>query len=177
MEFVDAIVGGVVPGKFIPAVEKGIRGAMEDGAIAGFPVVNIKSTLYDGSYHTVDSSEMAFKIAASMAFKRIFKSCDPIILEPIYDVIVTVPDEYMGDVMGDISGRRGKVLGMDSEGKSQIINAKVALAELYTYAIQLRSMTSGRGLFRMKFSHYEQIPREIQDKLVADYNARREEGR
>ncbi len=176
LEFVDAIVGGVVPSKFIPAVEKGIRGAMEEGVIAGYPVVDIKATLYDGSFHAVDSSEMAFKIAASMGFKKVFKSCDPIILEPIYDIEVTVPEEYMGDVMGDISSRRGKIQGMDSEGKFQIIRAKVPLAELHSYSIQLRSMTSGRGIFRMKFSHYEPVPGDVQAKLVADYEARKEEG-
>ena len=176
LEFVDAIVGGVVPSKFIPAVEKGIRGAMEEGAIAGYPVVDVKVTLYDGSFHAVDSSEMAFKIAASMGFKKVFKACDPVILEPIYDVEVTVPEDYMGDVMGDISSRRGKIQGMDSEGKFQIIRAKVPLAELHTYSIQIRSMTSGRGLFRMKFSHYEQVPGDVQAKLVADYEARKEEG-
>lgn len=176
LEFVDAIVGGVVPGKFIPAVEKGIRGAMEEGVIAGYPVVDVKATLYDGSYHDVDSSEMAFKIAASMGFKKIFKDCNPVILEPIYDVEVTVPEEYMGDVMGDISGRRGKIQGMDHEGKFQIIKAKLPLAELASYSITLRSMTSGRGIFRMKFSHYEPVPHDVQEKLVADYEARREEG-
>lgn len=176
LEFVDAIVGGVVPSKFIPAVEKGVRGALEEGAISGYPVVDVKVSLYDGSYHAVDSSEMAFKIAASMGFKRIFKECDPIILEPIYDIEVTVPEEYMGDVMGDISSRRGKILGMDSEGKFQIIKAKVPLAELHTYSIQLRSMTSGRGIFRMKFSHYDPVPGDVQAKLVASYEARKEEG-
>lgn len=176
LEFVNAIVGGVVPSKFIPAVEKGVRGAMEEGAVSGYPVVDIKVTLYDGSFHAVDSSEMAFKIAASMGFKKGFKSCGPIILEPIYDIEVTVPEDYMGDVMGDISGRRGKIQGMDSEGKFQIIRAKVPLAELHTYSIQLRSMTSGRGLFRMKFSHYDPVPHEVQTKLIADYDARREEG-
>ncbi len=176
LEFVDAIVGGVVPGKFIPAVEKGIRGAMEEGVIAGYPVVDVKATLYDGSYHDVDSSEMAFKIAASMGFKKIFKECNPVILEPIYDIEVTVPEEYMGDVMGDISGRRGKIQGMDHEGKFQIIKAKLPLAELASYSITLRSMTSGRGIFRMKFSHYEPVPHDVQEKLVADYEARREEG-
>ncbi|MBU1652473.1 elongation factor G, partial [bacterium] len=176
LEFVDGIVGGVVPGKFIPAAEKGVRGAMEDGAIAGYSVVGIKVTLYDGSFHAVDSSEMAFKIAASMGFKKVFKMCQPIILEPIYDIIVTVPEEYMGDVMGDISGRRGKISGMDADGKFQIIRAKVPLAELHTYSIQLRSMTSGRGIFRMKFSHYDPVPQDVQAKLVADYDARKEEG-
>lgn len=176
LEFVDAIVGGVVPGRFIPAVEKGIRGAMEEGVISGRRVVDIRATLYDGSYHDVDSSEMAFKIAASMGFKRVFKECNPVILEPIYEIEVTVPEEYMGDVMGDISSRRGKIQGMDNEGKFQIIKAKLPLAELHTYSINLRSMTSGRGLFRMKFDHYEPVPHEVQEKLAAAYAAKREEG-
>jgi len=176
LEFVDAIVGGAVPGRFIPAVEKGIRGAMEEGVISGNRVVDIRATLYDGSYHDVDSSEMAFKIAASMGFKRVFKECNPVILEPIYEIEVTVPEEYMGDVMGDISSRRGKIQGMDNEGKFQIIKAKLPLVELHTYSINLRSMTSGRGMFRMKFDHYEPVPHDLQDKLVAAYAAKREEG-
>ncbi len=176
LEFVDAIVGGVVPGRFIPAVEKGIRGALDEGVISGNRVVDVRATLYDGSYHDVDSSEMAFKIAASMGFKRVFRECNPVILEPIYDIEVTVPEEYMGDVMGDISSRRGKIQGMDHEGKFQIIKAKLPLAELHSYSINLRSMTSGRGLFRMKFSHYEPVPHDLQEKLVAAYEARREEG-
>ena len=176
LEFEDAIVGGVVPGRFIPAVEKGIRGALEEGVISGNRVVDVKVTLFDGSYHDVDSSEMAFKIAASIGFKKVFKECNPVILEPIYDIEVIVPEEYMGDVMGDISGRRGKIQGMDHEGKFQIIKAKVPLAELHTYSINLRSMTSGRGLFRMKFSHYEPVPHDVQEKLTAAYAARREEG-
>ncbi|MCX6640391.1 MAG: elongation factor G [bacterium] len=176
LEFVDAIVGGVVPGRFIPAVEKGIRAALEEGVISGNLVIDVRATLYDGSFHDVDSSEMAFKIAASMGFKKVFKECNPVILEPIYDIEVTVPEEYMGDVMGDISSRRGKIQGMDHEGKFQIIKAKLPLAELHTYSITLRSMTSGRGFFRMKFSHYEPLPHEVQEKLVAAYEARREEG-
>ncbi|RMD89591.1 MAG: elongation factor G [Calditrichaeota bacterium] len=166
-EFVDAIVGGVVPSKYIPAVEKGIREAMEEGVIAGYKVTDIKVTLYDGSYHPVDSSDMAFKIAGSLAFKKAFKEAKPVILEPIYDVEVVVPEEFMGDVMGDISSRRGKILGMEAEGPFQVIKAKVPLAELYRYSTTLRSLTQGRGIHRRKFSHYEEVPNEIAQKLIA----------
>ena len=175
-EFVDQIVGGVVPSKYIPAVEKGVREAMAEGVIAGYPVVDVKVTLYDGSYHSVDSSDMAFKIAASMGFKKLFKEANPVILEPIYDVEVVVPEEYMGDVMGDISSRRGKIIGTEAEGHFQVIKAKVPLAELYKYSTKLRSLTQGRGIHRRKFSHYEEVPREIQDKLVEEYNKAREQG-
>lgn len=166
-EFVDEIVGGVIPGKFIPAVEKGVKEAMQEGVIAGYRVVDIKASLYDGSYHSVDSSEMAFKIAGSMAFKKAFQQAKPVLLEPIYDVEVVVPEEYMGDVMGDISSRRGKIAGMDSEGPFQIVKAKVPLAELYKYSTSLRSITHGRGLHRRKFSHYETVPGDITQKLIA----------
>ena len=168
-EFVNAIVGGVIPSKFIPAVEKGIRESMESGVIAGCTVTDLKVTLYDGSYHNVDSSEMAFKVAGSMAFKKAFKEAKPVLLEPVYDVEVIVPEEYMGDVMGDISSRRGKISGMDSEGHFQIVKAKVPLAELYKYSTSLRSMTQGRGLHRRKFSHYEEVPHDVMNKIVAAY--------
>ena len=167
-EFVDQIVGGVIPGKYIPAVEKGIREAMIDGVLAGYPVVDLKATLFFGSYHSVDSSDMAFKIAGSMCFKKVFKEAKPIILEPIYDVEIQVPEEYMGDVMGDISGRRGKIQGMESEGSFQVIRAKVPLAELYKYSTSLRSMTQGRGIHRRKFSHYEEVPKDVADKIIAE---------
>ena len=166
-EFVDAIVGGVVPGKYIPAVDKGIQEAMTEGVLAGYPVVDVKATLYDGSYHSVDSSDMAFKIAGSMAFKKAFLEAKPILLEPIYDVEVKVPEEYLGDVMGDLSSRRGKIQGIDAEGPFQIIRAKVPLAELYRYSTSLRSMTQGRGIHRRKFSHYEEVPRDIAEKIIA----------
>ncbi|RMF61644.1 MAG: elongation factor G [Calditrichaeota bacterium] len=166
-EFVDAIVGGVVPGKFIPAVEKGVRETMEEGVLAGYRVTGVKVTLYDGSYHSVDSSEMAFKIAGSMAFKKAFHEAKPVLLEPIYDVEVVVPEEFMGDVMGDLSSRRGKIAGMDSEGPFQLIKAKVPLAELYKYSTSLRSLTQGRGLHRRKFSHYEQVPHDVAEKVIA----------
>jgi elongation factor G len=174
-EFVDAIVGGVIPGKYIPAVEKGIREALTGGVIAGYPVVDVKVTLFYGSYHTVDSSDMAFKIAGSMCFKRIFKEAKPILLEPIYDIEVQVPEEYMGDVMGDISSRRGKIQGMEAEGPFQIIKAKVPLAELHRYSTTLRSLTQGRGVHRRKFSHYEEVPKEAADKIIAQAEVEKEE--
>jgi len=166
-EFVDKIVGGVIPNKFIPAVEKGIKEAIGGGVIAGYPVEDFKATLFFGSYHSVDSSDMAFKIAGLMCFKKVFKEAKPVILEPIYDVEVQVPEDYMGDVMGDISSRRGKIQGMGAEGSFQLIKAKVPLAELYKYSTSLRSMTQGRGIHRRKFSHYEEVPKEIADKITA----------
>lgn len=175
-EFVDQIVGGVVPGKYVPAVEKGVREAMEEGVIAGYKVVDVRVSLYDGSYHSVDSSDMAFKIAGSMGFKKLFKEANPVLLEPIYNVEIRVPEEYMGDVMGDISSRRGKILGMDSDGAFQVIKAQVPLAELYKYSTKLRSLTQGRGAHRRKFSHYDDVPRDLQEKLVNEYEKAREEG-
>ena len=166
-EFIDKIVGGVIPNKFIPAVEKGIKEAMVGGVIADYPVVDLKATLFFGSYHSVDSSDMAFKIAGLMCFKKVFREAKPVLLEPIYDVEVQVPEEYMGDVMGDISSRRGKIQGMDAEGSFQLIKAKVPLAELYKYSTSLRSMTQGRGIHRRKFSHYEEVQKEIADKIIA----------
>ncbi|MCI0471482.1 MAG: elongation factor G, partial [Candidatus Aminicenantes bacterium] len=165
-EFLNEIVGGVIPGKYIPAVEKGVRESMVEGVMAGYPVVDLSVALYFGSFHTVDSSDMAFKIAGLMCFKKLFKEANPVLLEPIYDVEVQVPEEYMGDVMGDISSRRGKILGMESEGTFQMIKAKVPLAELYKYSTTLRSMTQGRGIHRRKFSHYEEVPREIAEKII-----------
>ncbi len=173
-EFVDAIVGGVIPNKYIPAVEKGVKEAMAGGVVAGYPVIDVRVTLFYGSYHSVDSSDMAFKIAGSMCFKKVFKEAKPVLLEPIYDVEVQVPEEYMGDVMGDISSRRGKILGMDAEGLFQVIKAKVPLAELYKYSTTLRSLTQGRGVHRRKFSHYEEITREIADKIIAQTEAGKE---
>lgn len=175
-EFVDAIVGGVIPGKFIPAVEKGVSIAMTEGVIAGFPVIDVKSTCYDGSFHTVDSSENAFKMAGSMAFRKVFAKCKPVILEPVDDLEVRVPEEFMGDVMGDISSKRGKIMGMDAAGGFQIIRAKIPLAELHLYSSMLRSITGGRGLHKSSFSHYEEVPMEIQQKLVEEYEAKKAEG-
>jgi elongation factor G len=175
-EFVDAIVGGVIPSKFVPAVEKGVISTLSEGVIAGFKVVDVRVTCYDGSYHTVDSSENAFRVAGSLGFKKIFKECKPQILEPIYNVEIRVPEEFMGDVMGDISSRRGKIVGMDALGRFQVIRGKVPMAELYKYSSTLRSLTGGRGLFKSSFSHYEGVPSEIQQKLVNDYDERRAEG-
>jgi elongation factor G len=166
-EFLDEIVGGVVPGKFIPAVEKGVVDTMKDGVIAGYPVVDVRVALHYGSYHDVDSSEMAFKIAGSQAFKKGFQEAKPVLLEPIYVIEVKVPEDAMGDVMGDISSRRGKIAGMDSIGKYQVIRATVPAAELHKYATILRSKTGGRGVFKATFSHYEEMPKEQADKVIA----------
>ncbi len=174
-EFVDAIVGGVIPGKFVPAVEKGVVERMSKGVLAGYPVVDVKVTCFDGSYHSVDSSEMAFKVAASMGFKQAFMGANPVLLEPIYDITIKVPEEYMGDVMGDISSRRGKIMGMDSEGKFQIIKAKVPLAELYKYSTVLRSITAGRGIHSRAFSHYDEVPSEISQKIIEQAKKEKEE--
>ena len=174
-EFVNAIVGGVVPGRFIPAVEKGIIETMSKGVLSGNPVVDVKTTLHFGSYHDVDSDEMSFKLAATQCFKKGFLECRPCLLEPIYEVEVIVPDEYMGDVMGDISSRRGKILGMDSDGHFQIIKANVPLSELYRYSSQLRSLTQGRGVHKRKFSYYEEVPKEVEQKVIDEYNKSREE--
>lgn len=168
-EFEDAIVGGVVPGRFVPAVEKGVVEAMEHGVVAGYHVVDVKVSLFDGSYHDVDSDEMSFKMAAIQAFKKGFKEAKPILLEPIYEVSVTVPEDHMGDVMGDLSSRRGKIAGMDSDGLHQIIKATVPLKELYRYSTTLRSMTQGRGIHRQRFSHYDEVPREVAEKIIAEF--------
>lgn len=174
-EFVNKIVGGAIPSKFIPAVDKGIQDALHRGVVAGYPVVDVKVTLYDGKFHEVDSSEMAFKIAGSLGFRNAFKKCKPVLLEPIYDLEVRVPEEYMGDIMGDLSSRRGKIQGMDSEGRMQVIRAKIPLKELYRYSTAVRSMTQGRGIGRHSFSHYEELPPDIQQKLVASYTEEKEE--
>lgn len=174
-EFVDAIVGGVVPGRFIPAVEKGIVETMGKGVLSGNKVVDVKVTLHFGSYHDVDSDEMSFKLAANQCFKKGFLECKPCLLEPIYEIEVIVPDEYMGDVMGDISSKRGKILGMDSDGHFQIIKAHVPLSELHKYSSQLRSLTQGRGVYKRTFSHYEEVPKEVEQKVIDEYNKSREE--
>ncbi|GMU85506.1 MAG: elongation factor G [Ignavibacteriales bacterium] len=175
-QFEDAIVGGVVPGRFIPAVEKGVQDSLIKGVLAGYPIVDVKCTLFDGSYHDVDSDEMSFKIAASMGFKKAFMESKPVLLEPIYDVAVTVPEEFMGDVMGDMSSRRGKILGMDADGHFQKIKAQVPLSELYKYSSALRSLTQGRGSHTRKFSHYEEVPKEVEHQIVEEYKKSRAEG-
>lgn len=165
-EFVDKIVGGVIPRQYIPACQKGIEEAMVGGVIAGYPVVDVKVELVDGSYHNVDSSEMAFKIAASMGFKKGFKECKPVILEPIMKMDIIVSEDNVGDVMGDLNSRRGKVAGVDSKEGIQIISAFVPLAEVLTYAPDLRSITSGRGTFTMEIDHYEELPAHLMDKVI-----------
>jgi elongation factor G len=167
-EFVDKIVGGVVPRNYIPAVEKGLKEAMVEGVLAGFPVVDVRVTLYDGSYHSVDSSEMAFKIAASMGFKKGFLECKPILLEPVVDLEVTVPDDFMGAVIGDLNSRRGKVVGMDPQGTEQIVKAQVPMSEILSYSPDLRSMTEGRAAFSIAFSHYEEVPSHLAEKVIAE---------
>ncbi|MCK4304345.1 MAG: elongation factor G [Candidatus Eisenbacteria sp.] len=165
-EFINAIVGGVIPSKFIPAVEKGVRETMGRGVLVGYPIVDVKVTLHFGSYHDVDSSENAFKMAGTMAFKDGFMQCRPMLLEPLMKLEIVVPEEYTGDIMGDMSGRRGRIQGMEVEGKRQIIQAEAPLGELFGYLARLRSMTQGRGHFSMETSHYEEVPREVMGKLV-----------
>jgi elongation factor G len=175
-EFDDEVVGGVVPGKFIPAVEKGVREAMKEGVLAGYTVMDVKVAIYYGSYHAVDSSDNAFKVAGSLGFKAAVLKAKPVILEPIMNVEVTVPGDFMGDVMGDLSARRGKIQGMEQEDANQKIKAQVPLAELHRYSTSLRSMTQGRGIHHQEFSHYEEVPHEVAQKLVAAAAAAKSEG-
>ena len=170
-EFVDAIVGGVVPREYIPVTDKGLQEAMAVGILAGYPMVDVKATLFDGSYHDVDSSEMAFKIAASMALKEAKNKCKPVLLEPIMKVSVTVPDEYMGNVMGDLTSRRGRPLGQESRGNALQITAMVPLAEMFGYATTLRSNTQGRGNFVMELDHYEEVPKSISEEIIKKNSA------
>ncbi|MCX7857970.1 MAG: elongation factor G [Deltaproteobacteria bacterium] len=173
--FEDKIVGGVIPKQYIPAVEKGVVEAMQQGILAGYPVTDVKVTLYDGSYHEVDSSEMAFKIAASMGFKKCMEMANPVLLEPIMKMEIIVPEENMGDVMGDLNSRRGKILGVEAKGNNQIIKAYVPMAEILKYAPDLRSMTGGRGTFTMEFSHYEEVPGHIAQKIIENAKKEREQ--
>lgn len=166
-KFENKIVGGAVPREYIPAVEKGVKEALEAGILGGYPVVDVKVSLFDGSYHEVDSSEMAFKIAGSMAFKEGAKKANPVLLEPVMAVEVVVPDEYMGDVIGDLNSRRGKVQRMQMRGKAQVIGALVPLSEMFGYATDLRSRTQGRATYTMQFSHYEEVPKNISDEIIA----------
>ncbi len=170
-QFEDKIVGGVIPKTYIPAVDKGIQEAAIEGCLAGYPVVDFKAVLYDGSFHTVDSSEMAFKIAGSMAFKKAMETAKPVLLEPIMKIKVTVPEDNMGDVIGDLNSRRGKVVGVEPKANSQIIRAVVPMSEVLSYANDLRSMTSDRGLFTTEFSHYEEIPSHLAQKVINDAQA------
>ncbi len=169
-EFVNAVVGGAIPKEYIEPVNQGIQGAMQNGILAGYPVVDCKVTLYDGSYHEVDSSEMAFKIAGSMAFKEAMKKADPVLTEPIMQVDVMVPEEYMGDVIGDLNSRRGQIQGMEPRGAVQAISAKVPLSEMFGYATDLRSRSQGRGQYVMQPSHYAEIPKSISDKIISNRN-------
>ena len=168
-EFVDAIKGGVVPREYIPAVQKGIEDALKAGVLAGYPVVDVKATLYFGSYHEVDSNENAFKIAGSMAFKDGMREGNPVLLEPIMKVEVETPEEYMGDVVGDLSSRRGKIDGMDDQqGGGKAIRAMVPLADMFGYATRLRSLTKGRATYVMEFDHYEETPRNVAEAVIAE---------
>jgi len=166
-EFVNEIVGGAIPKEYIPAVDNGIQGAMLSGVLAGYNVVDVKVTLYDGSYHEVDSSEMAFKIAGSMAFKSAMKKADPVLLEPIMKVTVTVPEEYMGDIIGDINSRRGMIQGMEAVSGAQRINSQVPLSEMFGYATDMRSKTQGRGQYTMEPSHYAEVPKSVSEQIIS----------
>ncbi|HHW54305.1 MAG: elongation factor G [bacterium] len=174
--FEETIFGGAVPKQYIPAVEKGIREAMEEGVLAGYPVVDFKVNLYDGSYHTVDSSELAFKIAAIQAFRKAMEQANPVLLEPIMNLEVLVPEAYMGDVIGDLNSKRGRILGMEPKGSMQLIKAQVPLAELSKYAIDLRSLTQGRGSFEMSFDHYEEVPARTAEAIIAQAQKEKEQG-
>ncbi|WP_347916038.1 elongation factor G [Clostridium saudiense] len=175
LEFVDKVVGGAVPRNFIPAVEKGLRDCISNGVLAGYPVIGLKATLYDGSYHPVDSSEMAFKVAASIAYKKGLEAAQPILLEPIMSVQILVPDNYMGDVMGDINKRRGRVIGMEPEGRAQKIYAEVPMSEMFTYATDLRSMTQARGVFTSEFLRYDEAPANEVNKILDETKKMRAE--
>lgn len=165
-EFVNGIVGGVVPREYIPAVEAGLRDSLNNGVIAGYPLIDIKARLFDGSYHDVDSNEMAFKIAASMALKNAVSKCSPVLLEPLMRVEVVIPEEYLGDIMGDITSRRGRVEGMDARGNAQVVRSMVPLSQMFGYATSLRSNTQGRGVFSMHFDHYEEVPKSISEEII-----------
>jgi len=165
-EFINKIVGGSIPKEYISSIDAGIREAMEAGVLAGFPVVDIKVTLVDGSYHDVDSSEMAFKVAGSMAFKEASKRAKPVLLEPVMAVEVVTPEEYMGDVIGNINSRRGQIEGMEPRGNAQVIRAKVPLAEMFGYATDVRTMSQGRATYTMQFLHYAEVPHSIAEKLT-----------
>ncbi|AZV49234.1 translation elongation factor G [Bacillus halotolerans] len=165
-EFENAIVGGVVPREYIPAVQAGLEDSLENGVLAGFPLIDIKAKLFDGSYHDVDSNEMAFKVAASMALKNAVSKCNPVLLEPIMKVEVVIPEEYMGDIMGDVTSRRGRVEGMEARGNAQVVRAMVPLAEMFGYATALRSNTQGRGTFTMHMDHYEEVPKSIAEEII-----------
>ncbi|OZV96347.1 elongation factor G [Heyndrickxia coagulans] len=170
-EFENAIVGGVVPREYIPAIQSGLEDAMQRGVIAGYPLVDIKAKLYDGSYHDVDSSEMAFKVAASLALRNAASKCDPVLLEPVMKVEIVIPEEYLGDIMGQVTARRGRVEGMEARGNAQVVRAMVPLSEMFGYATALRSSTQGRGVFTMTFDHYEEVPKSIAEEIIKKIKA------
>jgi elongation factor G len=174
-EFVDKIFGGSVPRNYIPAVEKGVREALVEGIVAGYPVTDMRVTLYDGSFHPVDSSEMAFKIAGSLGFKKATSEARPVLLEPIVNIEVMIPDQYMGEVIGDLNKKRGRILGMEPSGRMQVVKAQVPQYEVARYAIDLRSITQGRGTYQMEFSHYEEVPANIADQVIEKAKKAREE--
>lgn len=176
-EFVDKIVGGAIPRNYIPAVEKGLRSSLLEGILAGFPVVDLRITLFDGTYHEVDSSDIAFQIAASMGFKKACEAARPVLLEPIYKVSVTVPQEFMGDIIGDLNSRRGRVMGTDQDAGNTTVSATVPLSEMLKYAIDLRSMTQGRGTFEMDFLHYEEVPAHLAEKIIHAAKREKEEAK
>jgi elongation factor G len=170
-EFVDKIFGGAIPKNYVPAVEKGVLQAMSEGAIAGYPIVDLRVILYDGSYHEVDSSDIAFQISGAMALRKAVLEAGPVLLEPIMDVEVVVPEEYLGAISGDLNSRRGRIMGIDVKGKSQVVKAQVSLAEMFTYANDLRSLTGGRGAYTMRFLHYEEVPHKIASGIISQYQA------
>ncbi len=165
-EFVNAIVGGVVPREYVPAIQSGLEDALQNGVLAGYPLIDVKATLFDGSYHDVDSNEMAFKVAASLALKNAKTKCNPVLLEPMMKVEIVVPEEYMGDIMGDVTSRRGRVEGMEARGNAQVVRSMVPLSEMFGYATALRSNTQGRGTYSMHFDHYEEVPKSISEEII-----------
>src|SRR3989338_4952158 len=166
-EFVNKVVGGAIPRNYIPSVEKGVTEAMTHGVVAGYPLVDVRVTLYDGSFHPVDSSDMAFQIAGSMALRKVVLEAVPVLLEPVMNVEIMVPEEFMGAITGDINSRRGRIQGIEARSKTQVINTTVPLAEMLKYATELRSMTGGRGSYHMRFSHYEEVPGRIAQPIIA----------
>ena len=175
VEFVDKVFGGAIPRNFIPSAEKGIRQASGEGAVAGYPIVDLRVTLVDGSYHEVDSSDMAFQIAGAMALRKAVQAAGPVLLEPIMSVDIMIPEDFLGAISGDINARRGRIMGMDVKGRSQVVKANVPLAEMFTYANDLRSLTGGRGMYTMRFAHYEQVPHKIASTIIAQYQATKQQ--
>jgi elongation factor G len=174
-EFVNDIFGGAIPKNFIPAVEKGIRDAATRGYLAGFPMVDFRVTLYDGSYHDVDSNDLSFQLAGRLAFKKAMEQAKPTLLEPIMKVEITVPDEFAGSIMGDLNSRRGRIQGMDNKGGNTVVKAEVPMAEMLSYGADLTSMTQGRGSFNMEMSHYDIVPQQLQEKIITHAKAERGE--